>query len=641
MITKVKYKKFKELRSAVKVPVSLNSGEEAGIKIRKISSKVRLKMISIGPRLWCRIIIVNNPLEMVKIEIQRGIFNSVYSIFTWRLGGIIIVLTASVAKRVIVVFSGVNVLILEWEMIALGANQIIFCIFLDKIALLFIFTVFLITRRVLLFRISYIAEEVFYTRFYLLIGVFVFSILLLVISPNIVRLLLGWDGLGIRSYLLVIYYGRNKAYNSGIVTAITNRFGDALLLIAVGLVVSYGSWNIIFYKGLNSSLILAVFLVVVGAFTKRAQIPFSSWLPAAIAAPTPVSSLVHSSTLVTAGVYLLIRHGAWLRYDRVLSYILIRGALTMTIARIRACAEEDLKKVVALSTLRQLGVMIIAIGSGIIILSFFHLLGHAFFKALLFICTGNLIHRGESYQDTRVYGNLGGRIVLSSRALFTANLGLCGLPFITAFYSKEAILEHLVAFRGALYVTVLIFIGVGLTLAYSFRFIRIALIQGSSQVPQSWRCEEDYALFYSIFCLFPLGLAGGRVLRWRLIISSESLYTPLIIKGLVWGCLASGVLLGMVISFKSIASKKRGLGYYFIIWGLPAITTSVPSWIRGVTGGLLRKPVDQGWSEYFFSEAAQSSAKERVRLLLNLVPYILMLKLSFIWIIIFLILIRL
>ena len=194
-----------------------------------------------------------------------------------------------------------------------------------------------------------------------------------------------------------------------------------------------------------------------------------------MAAPTPVSSLVHSSTLVTAGVYLIFRFENLLILININNLLLVLGCLTMAIARLRAFFEIDIKKIVALSTLSQLGVIITRMGAGLRILGFFHLLSHAFFKALLFIRAGNLIHRSESYQDLRVIGGNTEVLPFSKRVVIGASLRLCGLPFISAFYSKEIIIESLLIYNLSFYSYLLIVIGVLITVFYSSRFLVLSL----------------------------------------------------------------------------------------------------------------------------------------------------------------------
>jgi len=239
------------------------------------------------------------------------------------------------------------IIFFEWELISFNSVRIVISILLDWISLLFIIFVSMISSVVIYYRKSYISSELNLMRFIILVLLFVFSIILLIISPNIIRILLGWDGLGLVSYCLVIYYQNLKSYNAGMLTALSNRIGDVLILIIICWIMNYGRWNYIFYLEFiknDYSISFVAVIVILAAITKRAQIPFSSWLPAAIAAPTPVSSLVHSSTLVTAGVYLLIRFNLLLVDTFFLKVLLLFSSLTIFIAGISANYEFDLKK---------------------------------------------------------------------------------------------------------------------------------------------------------------------------------------------------------------------------------------------------------------------------------------------------------
>jgi len=238
-----------------------------------------------------------------------------------------------------------NELILEWNIINIFSNNIIIVFIFDYMSISFLRLVRIISSRVLFFSISYIRTEKYNRRFIILVISFIFSMYLLILSPNLIRLLLGWDGLGVTSYLLVIFYQRNKSWNAGILTALTNRLGDVGLLIRISMIVIYGHWNylsISYFNTLESTIIILI--IIVSACTKRAQIPFSAWLPAAIAAPTPVSSLVHSSTLVTAGVYLLVRFNNIFKECEYLELLFIVSILTILIAGISAIFEDDIKK---------------------------------------------------------------------------------------------------------------------------------------------------------------------------------------------------------------------------------------------------------------------------------------------------------
>lgn len=217
-------------------------------------------------------------------------------------------------------------------------------------------------------------------------------------------------------------------------------------------------------------------LLMFAATTKSAQIPFSSWLPAAIAAPTPVSALVHSSTLVTAGVFLLFRFYPSLSlYSMFKPTLLIIATLTTLMAGIRANTECDIKKIIALSTLRQLGVIMVRLGLGMPLLALFHLITHALFKALLFLCAGTLIHLHHHSQDLRFIGNLSRQIPSITSALMVSNLALCGTPFLAGFYSKDAILEAALFYPYSFVVVTLFFFATGLTVSYTIRFLIVVV----------------------------------------------------------------------------------------------------------------------------------------------------------------------
>jgi NADH-ubiquinone oxidoreductase chain 5 len=344
-------------------------------------------------------------------------------------------------------------------------------------SLLFIRVVLLIARTILFFSKDYIRSDPNINRFIWLVFIFVLSIISLILSPNLISILLGWDGLGLVSYCLVIYYQNVKSYNAGILTALTNRIGDVIILIAIAMMSSFGSFNLLNYPSyiLNGNINLCIVLLIVAACTKSAQIPFSAWLPAAIAAPTPVSALVHSSTLVTAGVYMLIRFRDPIIKIGFTPHLLIISVLTILIAGLGANLETDLKKVIALSTLRQLGLIIIAISINIPKLAYFHILSHALFKALLFICAGNIIHCSQDTQDIRKIGNIIIIMPVTSACLNTANLALCGIPFIAGFYSKDIILESILFSDYSTYILLLVYFATALTVIYSLRLSYYAL----------------------------------------------------------------------------------------------------------------------------------------------------------------------
>ena len=398
---------------------------------------------------------------------------------------------------------------LEWTLLA-GPYRLKIPFLLDSITSSFSFTVLLISLRVILFSTSYIAGgDVNY--FITIVLLFIISINFLIFSPNLITLMLGWDGLGLTSYLLVIYYNNDKSLRAGMLTAITNRIGDALLILAARWALIAGHWSFSYYRGLNAFIGVSVLLT---AITKRAQIPFSAWLPAAIAAPTPVSALVHSSTLVTAGVYLLIRYNPRLSglffFGPTCFYL---GALTCTMARIAAIHENDLKKIIALSTLRQLGIIIISLGAGQPHLAFLHLVSHALFKALLFICAGTIIHLMNNNQDIRLIGNMCMISPITVTILNTANLSLCGFPFLAGFYSKDAIIEAFFTTNLPIPAQRLIIVSICLSAAYSIRLSAILLWSPIKGLPTQY-CRKYTYLAFTL--LIGGAITGGAILTWGL-----------------------------------------------------------------------------------------------------------------------------
>lgn len=334
---------------------------------------------------------------------------------------------------------------IEWELFNFNSCDLIINFIFDWIRLLFISFVLFISSIVIFYRWDYMNEDKNKIRFIYIVVLFIVSIIFLIISPNLITILIGWDGLGLVSYCLVIYFQNYKSYNAGILTALSNRIGDVALLISIAWIINIGRWSFIFYLEFIDLNLIFLIIIIIAAITKRAQIPFSSWLPAAIAAPTPVSALVHSSTLVTAGVYLLIRFNNYLILNnQVLLILLILGRLTIFISGLGANYEIDLKKIIALSTLSQLGLIIRILSLGYIKLAFFHLLTHALFKALLFLCAGIFIHRIINFQDIRLSGGFNNQIILSLIYFNISSLALCGMPFLAGFYSKDLILEYVI-----------------------------------------------------------------------------------------------------------------------------------------------------------------------------------------------------
>ena len=323
-----------------------------------------------------------------------------------------------------------------------------------------------------------------------------------------VSLYLGWDGLGVVSFALVIYYESDNSLAAGLLTALSNRVGDFLVLFSIGALYSEGGWDFITWPNESPFLVL---LILFARITKRAQIPFSAWLPAAIAAPTPVRALVHSSTLVTAGVYLLLRFNFDLSNQLWFFYC---SCFTGLMAGLAACLEVDLKKIVALSTLSQLSIMIIRVSLNLVNLAFFHLIRHAFFKALLFICVGLIIH-SFGHQDRKTMGLSGLWRHIAFTFIIISIVSLCGLFFLAGFFSKDLVFETVLRKNSSVFSLSLFTALVALSPVYS---LRLVFFRGfAKKLAGVWISppRELKRLAWSIRKIGRIALVGGSVVaKW-------------------------------------------------------------------------------------------------------------------------------
>nr|AML26471.1 NADH dehydrogenase subunit 5 [Staphylinidae sp. BMNH 1274657] len=498
-------------------------------------------------------------------------------------------------------------LILEYKFMTINSSSIEMVILLDWMSLLFMSFVLYISSMVIFYSDEYMHGDQKLNRFILLVVMFVLSMMLLIISPNLISILLGWDGLGLVSYCLVIYYQNIKSYNAGMLTALTNRIGDVALLMGIAWMLNYGSWNYIFYLDfmkMDYSMQIISFLVVLAAMTKSAQIPFSSWLPAAMAAPTPVSSLVHSSTLVTAGVYLLIRFNYSLNMN-LMMFLLFIGTMTMFMAGIGANFEFDLKKIIALSTLSQLGLMMSILALGEYKLSFFHLLSHALFKATLFMCAGCIIHNLNNCQDIRYMGSLVKQMPLTCCIFNISNLSLCGIPFLAGFYSKDLILEVLSMNYLNMFIYLIFFISTGLTVSYSFRLVYYSMIGDFNFLSINCLSDSGKIMLKGMMGLIFLVIMGGSMLMWVMFSTPYFICLPMIMKLLALIVTVLGIWLGLEFSFFSLNYSLKSMNYlsvslfFSLMWNMPVLSTFGLNYYLTNLGKIYYLGIDQGWSEYF------------------------------------------
>nr|APX40805.1 NADH dehydrogenase subunit 5 [Phyllotreta tetrastigma] len=491
----------------------------------------------------------------------------------------------------------------EFNLMSVYSVNIEYIMLFDWMSLMFMSYVLFISSMILSYSNYYMKDDKYKFRFFLLVLLFVLSMMMMILSPNLVSILLGWDGLGLVSYCLVIYYQNIKSFNAGMLTALTNRLGDAALLLASAWILNYGSFNFMFYlECMNKDNFMTVisYLIIIAAFTKSAQIPFSAWLPAAMAAPTPVSSLVHSSTLVTAGVYLILRFYLIFNQEFML-FILFFSSLTMFMAGLGANFEFDLKKIIALSTLSQLGLMMSILAIGGLKLAYFHLLTHAIFKALLFMCAGNIIHSLGDCQDIRFMGGLMNHLPLTSTFFNLCNWALCGLPFMSGFYSKDLIVEFMSMSVLNSYIYIIFYLSIGLTVSYSLRLSFYVLVNDFKFLSLNLLMENSKMLM-SMSVLMCFIIFNGSMLSWLIFDNLIFICLPFMMKLFTMVWIMLGAWVGYEVSLFLIQSKfTPNLISMFLssMWCLPNFSTISINYYPILSSYNFYKNLDQGWLEYY------------------------------------------
>jgi len=369
----------------------------------------------------------------------------------------------SAILSIIIFYNGIvygeytNYKIIEW--ISSGSLKVYWAINIDPLSSIMLVVVTSVSSLVHLYSIGYMSHDPNKPRFMSYLSLFTFAMLMLVVSDNFLQLFFGWEGVGLCSYLLIgFWYKKNSANNAAIKAFLVNRVGDFGLAIGIFLIFTYfGTVNydevfakvaensdkyLIFFDIKINLITLISLTLFIGAMGKSAQFLFHTWLPDAMEGPTPVSALIHAATMVTAGVFLVARCSPIFEYSQVaLNFIAIVGMVTAVFAASVALVQNDIKKIIAYSTCSQLGYMFFAAGVGAYHVAIFHLFTHAFFKALLFLGAGSVIHAFKDEQDIRKMGGVWKKIPYTWCLMLIGTLALTGFPFLSGFYSKDAIIE--------------------------------------------------------------------------------------------------------------------------------------------------------------------------------------------------------
>ncbi|TWR29736.1 NADH-quinone oxidoreductase subunit L [Mucilaginibacter pallidiroseus] len=371
----------------------------------------------------------------------------------------------------------INVTVFDW--IAVGDFKIPFAFLIDQLSSIMLLVITGVGFLIHLYSIGYMHDDAGFGKFFAYLNLFVFFMLLLVMGSNYVVMFIGWEGVGLCSYLLIGFWYSNPSYADAAKKAfIMNRIGDLGFLLGIFLIVNtFGSvaYGDIFPKaasmGANGApFVLITILLFVGAVGKSAQLPLFTWLPDAMAGPTPVSALIHAATMVTAGIYMIARSNILFTLaPDTMEVVAIVGLATAAFAALIALTQTDIKKVLAYSTVSQLGYMFLGLGVGAYTGAFFHVLTHAFFKALLFLGAGSVIHAMSGEQDMRKMGGLKGNIKVTFITMLIGTIAIAGIPPFSGFFSKDEILAAAFAHSTVFYVVGVI--TAGLTSFYMFRLM--------------------------------------------------------------------------------------------------------------------------------------------------------------------------
>jgi NADH-quinone oxidoreductase subunit L len=370
----------------------------------------------------------------------------------------------------------INVTLFDW--ISVGDFKIPFSFLVDQLSSIMLLIVTGVGFLIHLYSIGYMHDDAGFGKFFSYLNLFVFFMLLLVMGSNYVIMFIGWEGVGLCSYLLIGFWYTNPSYAEAAKKAfIMNRIGDLGFLLGIFLLVN--TFNSVAYadifpkaagmKAGDAPFVLITILLFVGAVGKSAQLPLFTWLPDAMAGPTPVSALIHAATMVTAGIYMVARSNIlFTMAPDTMEVIAIVGLATAAFAALIALTQTDIKKVLAYSTVSQLGYMFLGLGVGAYTGAFFHVLTHAFFKALLFLGAGSVIHAMGGEQDMRKMGGLKGKIKITFVTMLVGTIAIAGIPPFSGFFSKDEILAAAFAHSTTFYV-----VGVITAMLTSFYMFRM------------------------------------------------------------------------------------------------------------------------------------------------------------------------